>query len=69
MSATTDSATSKEPLIRITAYLLWEQAGYPDGRSEEFWFEAERTLVEPKSTTTVEPPKSAEPTSDAKKAA
>jgi hypothetical protein len=29
-----------EQLIRERAYLLWEQAGCPDGRSEEFWFVA-----------------------------
>jgi uncharacterized protein YigA (DUF484 family) len=26
------------------AYHLWEQAGCPDGRAEEFYFEAERQL-------------------------
>jgi hypothetical protein len=26
------------------AYYLWEQAGHPDGRAEEFYFEAERQL-------------------------
>ena len=28
------------------AYYLWEQAGHPDGRAEEFYFEAERQLRE-----------------------
>ena len=23
--------------IRVTAYHLWEQAGCPEGRAEEFW--------------------------------
>ena len=31
-----------ERLVRERAYFLWEDAGYPDGRDQEFWFEAER---------------------------
>ena len=27
-----------EKMIRIRAYALWEHAGRPHGRSEEFWF-------------------------------
>jgi len=26
--------------VRLLAYELWEQAGRPDGRSDEFWFAA-----------------------------
>jgi hypothetical protein len=33
--------------IRIRAYELWEQAGKPEGREEEFWHLAERDLQEP----------------------
>jgi hypothetical protein len=29
-----------EDTVRRRAYELWEQAGQPEGRSEEFWFEA-----------------------------
>ena len=29
-----------EKVIRELAYELWEQAGRPDGRSDEFWFAA-----------------------------
>ncbi len=29
-----------EKLIRELAYELWEQAGRPGGRSDEFWFAA-----------------------------
>ena len=29
-----------EQMIREQAYELWEQAGRPDGRSDEFWFAA-----------------------------
>ena len=31
---------SIEETVRRRAYELWEQAGQPEGRSEEFWFEA-----------------------------
>jgi hypothetical protein len=30
--------------IRDRAYLLWEQAGRPEGRSEEFWFLAQQEM-------------------------
>lgn len=30
--------------IAERAYTLWESAGYPDGRDEEFWFAAENEL-------------------------
>jgi hypothetical protein len=30
--------------IRVRAHQLWEQAGKPDGRDEEFWHQAEREL-------------------------
>jgi hypothetical protein len=33
-----------EEQIRIRAHELWEVAGRPDGREEEFWHEAEREL-------------------------
>ena len=26
--------------VRDTAYFLWEEAGQPDGRADEFWFKA-----------------------------
>lgn len=32
--------------IRTRAHHLWEEAGRPDGRAEEFWHQAERELVE-----------------------
>ncbi|MGH6797573.1 MAG: DUF2934 domain-containing protein, partial [Roseiarcus sp.] len=32
--------TSTEETVRRRAYELWEQAGWPEGRSEEFWFAA-----------------------------
>jgi hypothetical protein len=33
------------------AYYLWERAGHPDGRAEEFYFEAERQLRDEASAT------------------
>ncbi len=30
--------------IAERAYSLWEMAGYPDGRDQEFWFAAENEL-------------------------
>lgn len=34
------SMSDMEELIRKLAYELWEQAGRPDGRGDEFWFAA-----------------------------
>jgi hypothetical protein len=36
---------SMKEQIRIRAHELWEQAGRPDGREEEFWYEAERDIT------------------------
>ena len=30
--------------IRVRAHELWELAGKPDGRRDEFWYEAEREI-------------------------
>jgi hypothetical protein len=35
-----------EDRIRARAHELWEQAGKPKGREEEFWLRAERELSE-----------------------
>ena len=32
--------SSIEEAVRRRAYELWEQAGQPEGRSDEFWFAA-----------------------------
>lgn len=32
--------------IRDRAYQLWVDAGQPEGREQEFWYEAERELAE-----------------------
>lgn len=34
--------------IRKRAFELWEQAGKPEGRDEEFWRQAERDLSKEK---------------------
>lgn len=31
--------------IRDRAYQLWDRAGQPEGREEEFWYAAERELA------------------------
>jgi hypothetical protein len=33
-----------QELVREQAYELWQRAGCPDGRSDEFWFAAEHEL-------------------------
>jgi hypothetical protein len=42
------------PNIALRAYQLWEAAGRPQGRDEEFYFQAEeelRKLLDPESNT------------------
>lgn len=36
----------EENRIRDRAYQLWEDAGQPEDREQEFWYQAERELVE-----------------------
>jgi Protein of unknown function (DUF2934) len=48
-----------EEEIRIRAHQLWEQAGRPEGREDEFWHQAEKELSQgvtsdEKSTTFIE---------------
>jgi hypothetical protein len=33
---------SREERIRLRAYLLAEAAGFPEGRADEFWLQAEK---------------------------
>ena len=33
-----------EEQIRVRAHQLWENAGRPEGREDEFWHQAEREL-------------------------
>ncbi len=39
-------ANPLEEQIRARAYELWQQAGKPQGREDEFWHQAERALRE-----------------------
>jgi hypothetical protein len=42
------SSTNPEIYHRLTelrAYKLWEEAGKPENRSDEFWFRAEKQIV------------------------
>jgi hypothetical protein len=48
-----------EEQIRVRAHELWEQAGKPEGREDEFWHQAEKelsqgTTSDEKSTTFLE---------------
>ncbi|NMA97666.1 MAG: DUF2934 domain-containing protein [Phyllobacteriaceae bacterium] len=43
MAINTNIDTAK---VRERAYQLWDQAGQPEGREQEFWFDAERELAE-----------------------
>ena len=36
--------SSTQAHVCARAYELWQQAGAPEGRSDEFWFAAEREL-------------------------
>lgn len=38
--------TIEHDKIRDRAYQLWDQAGQPEGREQEFWYDAERELAE-----------------------
>ncbi len=42
-----------EQIIRESAYRLWDRAGRPEGRSEEFWFTAKAEFA-PKEEATRE---------------
>jgi Protein of unknown function (DUF2934) len=37
-------ATPTQDQIRARAYQLWKAAGKPEGREDEFWYQAEREL-------------------------
>jgi hypothetical protein len=43
-----------EEQIRSRAHELWEQAGRPDGREDEFWHQAERELKQTEGLGTTE---------------
>lgn len=41
---TGETTVLPEAAVRERAYLLWEEAGRPDGEGVEFWLRAEREL-------------------------
>jgi hypothetical protein len=41
-----ESLQFSEDVVREKAYLLWEEAGYPEGDGIEFWIRAEKELGE-----------------------
>jgi hypothetical protein len=42
---TSEQYQKDEEKIEKIAYRLWERAGWPQGRDQEFWFEAERRIA------------------------
>jgi hypothetical protein len=32
-----DTERINEEEVRLTAYFLWEQEGYPEGKAQEYW--------------------------------
>ena len=42
--------------IRIRAYQLWKDAGEPDGRSDAFWYQAEKELLQKQTESGELPP-------------
>ena len=47
--------SATENVVRELAYELWERAGRPDGRSDEFWFAARFELQRREETGEAEP--------------
>jgi len=39
-----DDLTEREERIRAEAHRLWQEAGSPEGRHEEFWHAAEAVI-------------------------
>ena len=38
---TAETKAGLDQVVRERAYLLWEQAGRPDGRADDFWHQAQ----------------------------
>lgn len=47
--------SAEQDVIKDRAYQLWQDAGSPDGRDQEFWFLAESELKAPKPKTAAKP--------------
>jgi hypothetical protein len=41
-----DRKSTSEQIIRVRSYLLWENEGRQEGRSEEYWFRAKIEIEE-----------------------
>lgn len=41
-----DMQTIDQEKIRDRAFQLWDRAGQPEGREQEFWYQAEREMAE-----------------------
>ena len=41
LSVLAETAAGLDQVVRERAFLLWEQAGRPDGRADEFWYQAQ----------------------------
>jgi hypothetical protein len=44
----------EEQEIRERAYLLWQEAGSPEGQEDEFWIKAKEKLAQEKGLTDVD---------------
>ena len=50
VAPTANSPTQIHEAIALRAYLLWEKAGKPENQNEKFWLQAERELVEERTS-------------------
>jgi Protein of unknown function (DUF2934) len=44
-------ATPSDEEVRARAYQLWRDAGEPEGRSDAFWYQAEKELLQKQNRT------------------
>jgi len=44
----------QEQEIRELAYALWQEAGSPEGREDEFWTQAEETLTSERAASDID---------------
>jgi hypothetical protein len=40
-----DNHATIEQMVRDRAYELWQEAGQPEGREQEFWHEARKQVI------------------------
>ena len=51
-----EDMTEREHRIRVRAWVLWQQAGSPDGRQDEFWRQAEQQITREEQDKRPDPP-------------